>query len=124
MESRDIDGQELLRRVQLCESRLNEFKESKLSPFNQQEIMSRLAEAEEQVKQAAEKELQIPTIIPAGRVLGATQPTEEDGAAAAAAACQAAAMSAAHFTNFFPQHPGLLQYTGVAGADGRDGVSN
>ncbi|GAX77497.1 hypothetical protein CEUSTIGMA_g4941.t1 [Chlamydomonas eustigma] len=133
IEARDIDGQELLRRVQLCEGRLNEFKESKLSPFNQQEIMSRLAEVEDQVKQASEKELQIPTTIPPGRILGSNQSTVGDGAAAAAAtaaaaaagqaAGQAAGLSAAHFSNFFPQHPGLMQYAGAAGADGRDGLS-
>lgn len=50
MEARDIDGKELLQRVQQCEERLSEFTESKLSPFNQQEIMGRLGQLEEHQK--------------------------------------------------------------------------
>lgn len=49
MEAKEIDGQELLERVQLCEGKLSEFTESKLSPFNQQDITARLEELEQQV---------------------------------------------------------------------------
>ena len=49
MEAKEIDGQELLQRVQLCEGKLSEFTESKLSPFNQQDIMARVEELEQQV---------------------------------------------------------------------------
>ena len=50
MEARDIDGKELLMRVQQCEEKLSEFTESKLSPFNQQEILGRLGMLEEHQK--------------------------------------------------------------------------
>ena len=48
IEARDIDGKELLQRVQTCEGKLEEFTASRLSPFNQQDIISRLEQLEQQ----------------------------------------------------------------------------
>lgn len=42
MEARDMDGQELFKRVKTCEEQLQEISVSKLSPFKQDEIMARL----------------------------------------------------------------------------------
>lgn len=42
LEVRDLDKEEMLRRVQFCEEKLSELTASKLSPFKQQEIMARI----------------------------------------------------------------------------------
>ena len=39
---RDLDKDEMLRRVQFCEEKLSELTASKLSPFKQQEMISRI----------------------------------------------------------------------------------
>ena len=54
MEAKEVDGKELLQRIQQCEEKLNEFTESKLSPFNQQEILSRIEQLEEHQRTQAE----------------------------------------------------------------------
>ncbi len=46
-----MDGAEIIRRVQLIEGRLADFTASRLSPFNQQEIMARLDEVEQKLQQ-------------------------------------------------------------------------
>ena len=77
MEARDIDGKELLQRLQMCEEKLSEFTESKLSPFNQQEFNTRLQQMEEQM--GAQK-------VEAEAALAAKGSAEAELAAAAASA--------------------------------------
>ncbi len=46
LESRNVDGHELLHRIQLCEGKLNNVTTSKLNPFDQLDIQSRLSKLE------------------------------------------------------------------------------
>lgn len=54
IEVRDITSQELLSRVKMCEDALSAINHEKLSPFNQQEILTRLDELETRVREAEE----------------------------------------------------------------------
>eukprot|EP00955_Chlamydomonas_euryale_P028816 303980-Chlamydomonas_euryale.AAC.25 len=50
METRDLGTKELLRRLQLCEGKLHDIGSTKLSPFKQQEILTRLDTLEHAVE--------------------------------------------------------------------------
>jgi hypothetical protein len=51
LEARDLDGDEILRRVQICERKVHDVAGSKLSPFNQQQVLSRLEQLEAEARE-------------------------------------------------------------------------
>ncbi len=50
IEARDINGEEMLARIRVCEDSLATVNHQKLSPFNQQEVFQRLDELEIRVR--------------------------------------------------------------------------
>jgi hypothetical protein len=59
IEARDINGEEMLARIRLCEDALAVINHEKLSPFHQQEVLQRLDDLEVQVQQVSTGKVQL-----------------------------------------------------------------